>query len=136
MNCWCRKCKKIYQKNYQQTEKGKERQRKSSTQYRQQHPEKIREYRQTLVGHLRRMLQRMKQRCESPKHDSYKYYGGRGIKLKFTSDEFVDYVTNDMSIKDIKQIKGLQIDRINNNGHYERGNIRFVTAKANSNNRE
>ena len=31
--------------------------------------------------------------------------------------------------------RGLQIDRIDNDGHYEKGNIRFVTCVENNNNR-
>lgn len=31
--------------------------------------------------------------------------------------------------------RGFDIDRIDNNGHYEKGNIRFVTHKENCNNR-
>jgi hypothetical protein len=71
------------------------------------------------------MFSNVNSRCNNPRDISYKWYGGRGIKCKFKSvDEFVSYVVNN-----------LQIDRIDNNGHYERGNIRLTTAKENSNNR-
>jgi len=89
------------------------------------------EYNRTIRGHLRRIYAGMKCRCDNPKAKDFKDYGGRGIRLKFTSDEFVDYVINTLKVDP----RGLQIDRINNDGHYEKGNIRFVTAKINNNNR-
>ncbi len=46
-------------------------------------------------------------------------------------DEFRDYVTGVLGVDP----RGLQCDRIDNEGHYERGNIRFVTAKENSHSR-
>ncbi|KKK51461.1 hypothetical protein LCGC14_3114730 [marine sediment metagenome] len=78
----------------------------------------------------------MNQRCSDPKAHNYNRYGGRGIKCLFKSlDTFRDYVMNGSGYDTIEKLKGLQIDRIDNNGHYEKGNIRFVTAKENSNNR-
>lgn len=89
-------------------------------------------YQHTLNGYLRQIFYHMNCRCNNPKHWNYKIYGGRGIKCLFESaDEFIDYVLNKLKIDPRK----LQIDRINNNGHYEKGNIRFVTAKVNANNR-
>lgn len=72
----------------------------------------------------------MIQRCNNKNHKAYKSYGGRGISicerwLKF--DNFYE----DMG----EQPKGLQIDRIDNDGDYEPNNCRWVTPKANSNNR-
>ncbi len=87
------------------------------------------EYHNTVRGYLRRTYQNIKNRCNNL---SNKYYGGRGIKNKFNSpDEFVEYVINELQVDP----RNLQIDRINNDGNYEKGNIRFVTAKVNSNNR-
>lgn len=64
---------------------------------------------------------------------NYNRYGGRGIRCKFNSfEEFFCYIVNTLEIDP----RGLQIDRVNNNGHYEIDNIRFVTAKENCNNRE
>lgn len=70
-------------------------------------------------------------RCEYPNTTYYFNYGGRGISVceewhnleKFIQDMFSTY------------IKGLQIDRIDNNGNYEPGNCRWVTQQENSNNR-
>lgn len=58
-------------------------------------------------------------RCEDPKHDAYKYYGGRGIKFKFKSfKHFIECVG--------KRPEGYSLDRIDVNGHYEPSNIRWM----------
>lgn len=91
-----------------------------------------RKYRNSTIGLLRRVFHNMKYRCDNPEHVSYKNYGGRGIKCFFKSaDEFIDYAINKLQIDP----HGLQIDRIDNNGNYERGNIRFVTRSENNLNR-
>ena len=62
-------------------------------------------------------------RCINENNDHYKHYGGRGIKL---CDEWM-YFEN---FKNWALTNGyqdnLQIDRIDNNGNYERGNIEFM----------
>ena len=108
----CRKCQSNYAKKYYRIHKIKR-------------IKQMKEYRKTFMGSLRRRFDTIKQRCNNPYSPDYKYYGSRGIKCLFeSSDEFIDYIFNE-----------LQIDRIDNNGHYERGNIRLTTAKENSNNR-
>jgi len=91
-----------------------------------------REYVGTIIGSLRHRFSDMKRRCGNPNATDYERYGGRGIRCNFkSSDEFVDYVVNTLKVDP----RGLQIDRINNDGNYEAGNIRFVTAKVNNNNK-
>jgi len=86
----------------------------------------------TIRGLLSHRFQCIKSRCTNPKNKDYGRYGGRGIKCLFKSGiEFVDYILNELQLNP----RGLDIDRINNDGHYERGNIRLVTHKENCNNR-
>ena len=90
-------------------------------------------YYNTIIGHLNSVHYKMIQRCSNNKTHNYNRYGGRGIKCKFkTRLEFIDYVLKELFNVDLDN---LQIDRIDNNGDYEPGNIRFVTAKENCNNR-
>ena len=78
------------------------------------------------------MFNHINQRCNNPAIHNYSRYGGRGITNNFkSSDEFIDYIVYDLKVDP----RGLQIDRINNDGHYGEGNIRFVAAKENNNNR-
>ncbi len=96
----------------------------------------VRKHCVTFKGHLGRKFNGMDQRCNNPNSTRYKDYGGRGIKNKFGSpDEFRGYIMTELGITSIEQIAGLQIDRINNDGHYEKGNIHFVTCKENNNNK-
>lgn len=89
-------------------------------------------YYSTVRGHLNSIFSSMKQRCKDSGHTNYKWYGGRGIKVCFRSfNEFADYVINELQIDP----RELTIDRINNNGNYERGNIRFITQAENNKNK-
>ena len=119
-------------KKYRKTEKGKINTRKNAKLFQEQHPEKIQQYLNTINGHLRHVFANIKHRCCNPKCKHYKNYGGRGIKCLFkNADEFVDYVINELQTDP----RGLTIDRINNEGHYEFGNIRFVSYSENLKNR-
>lgn len=73
--------------------------------------------------------QGMVQRCKNKNHQSYKYYGGRGIKVCERWYNFHNFAA-DMPPKPI----GYEIDRINNNGNYEPSNCRWITPKENSHN--
>ena len=106
------------------------------SQHRKEQCDFQKKYRNTLKGHLQHVYCGLNYRCNNLKCKDYQWYGERGIKNKFKSfDDFFSYVVNNLGIKKIEQIKGLQIDRIDNDGHYEPGNIRWVTSKINNNNR-
>jgi hypothetical protein len=77
-----------------------------------------------------RVWDSMVRRCNNITHHAYKSYGGRGIKV---CEEWLKFENfwKDMGEKP----KGLQIDRINNDGNYEPNNCRWVTPKENMNNR-
>lgn len=66
----------------------------------------------------------IKSRCSNPNNVGYKYYGGRGISVckEWVNDAkaFCDFALSN------GWEKGLFIDRIDVNGDYEPGNIRFV----------
>lgn len=63
-----------------------------------------------------------KVRCTNPKHNSYKYYGERGIEFRF--DSYESFLTEVGKRPTPKH----SIDRIDVNGHYEIGNVRWATA--------
>jgi hypothetical protein len=70
-------------------------------------------------------------RCNTPTSKQYHHYGGRGIECRFESmPDFVLYCTTLPGWDD----RDLEIDRANNSGHYERGNLRFVTRQGNCSN--
>lgn len=64
-------------------------------------------------------------RCTNTKTWQYNYYGGRGIKNNFNS--FLDFYTYVSSLDKYKDatLKNLTIDRIDNNGNYEVGNLKW-----------
>lgn len=75
----------------------------------------------------------IKNRCYNQKDKKYKNYGGRGIKVcdEWLND-FEAFYTWSLSHG---YEKGLEIDRIDNNGNYEPDNCRYTTRRENMLNR-
>jgi len=59
-------------------------------------------------------------RCTRPNEQCFKHYGGRGIKFLFKDFESF--------YKELgPRPKGLELERINNDGHYEPGNVKWAS---------
>lgn len=72
-------------------------------------------------------------RCMNESDPNYPNYGGRGITVYPLWMQrprlFIEY------LESLGWEKGLSLDRIDNNGNYEPGNLKFSTAKEQANNR-
>ncbi len=66
-----------------------------------------------------------KDRCDNTNNPAYHRYGGRGIRFLFSS--FEEFFTELGEKPQPKRSYG--VDRIDNNGHYQKGNVRWATAK-------
>jgi hypothetical protein len=75
-----------------------------------------------------RAYQDAKQRCTNPNSVRWYTHGGRGIKFMFNNfGEFFDYVG--------PRPEGMTLDRIDNDGNYETGNLRWATPSQQMSNR-
>lgn len=72
----------------------------------------------------------MRTRCNNPKALYFKDYGGRGITVCERWSKFENFLA-DMG----ERPGNLQIDREDNNGNYEPGNVRWVTCSVNGRNK-
>lgn len=78
----------------------------------------------------------IKSRCFNKKVQGYKNYGGRGITMcdewKNDAKAFIDYISN---LEHCGRV-GYTLDRIDNNGNYEPGNVRFASKTTQSRNQQ
>lgn len=80
--------------------------------------------------------QMIKQRCYNLKNDRYDRYGGRGISMYKpwinNYESFRQYVEEEINEKQ----EGWTLDRIDNDGNYEPGNLRWASQKTQVRNRK
>lgn len=76
-----------------------------------------------------KVWKKIKYRCLNPNSREYKYYGARGITIaeewKEDFQAFYNYVSQLPHFGE----EGYSLDRINNDGNYEPGNLRYATPK-------
>lgn len=74
----------------------------------------------------------MQQRCGNPRHEHFRYYGGRGIRV---CDEWLGPGGFARFLAEVgERPPGRTIDRIDNGGNYEPGNVRWATQSEQSSN--
>ena len=75
---------------------------------------------------IRQIFYTIRQRCNSPSHQHFRNYGGRGIRCEFESaDEFYAWAMEH------GYREGLDVDRIDGDGTYSPDNCPFVDHKTN-----
>jgi hypothetical protein len=71
-----------------------------------------------------------KDRCTNSKHKAFLDYGGRGIQFKFASPVAMAlWVQENLGLH-----PELHLDRIDNDGHYEPGNLRYLNSSQSQSN--
>lgn len=77
----------------------------------------------------------MKSRCYNPKDKDFHRWGGRGIRVcDAWRSSFEAYLAYLRSLG-FTGAKGQEVDRIDNDGHYEPGNLRITNAVSQARNR-
>jgi Staphylococcus phage HNH endonuclease len=84
---------------------------------------------------LYQLWKRVNRRCYDTTAHNYRWYGGRGISVwepwRHDAGVFIEYVEQNMGPRP----DGMSLDRRDNDGNYEPGNLRWATALEQAKNR-
>ena len=83
---------------------------------------------------LYRVWAAMLERCNSVANKQYQSYGGRGITVCSEWEDFAKYSAYVDSLPKPKGVKRLSLDRIDNDGNYEPGNLRWASDESQARN--
>ena len=113
-------------KRFANTQKGKEQLKKAAAVRAKQNKKPAR-----WVA-LRKLCQTAFDRCYNKNSASFSNYGGRGIVIAFSSaSDMAQWIVDNLGYPR----RGYSLDRINNDGNYEPGNIRWATKEEQANNK-
>lgn len=80
---------------------------------------------------LLRRMEAARQRCTNEKDKAYPNYGGRGVRFCFPSVALAAvWVMENLGLH-----QEMELDRVDNNGGYAPGNLRYIPRRVNTNNR-
>ena len=84
-------------------------------------------------------VQAMKARCCSKNHNHYAAYGGRGIEFRFAGvKQGTIWIMENLGLppsSSVEERSRIQLDRIDPDGHYEPGNLRWISVELNQYNK-
>ena len=88
-----------------------------------------------------RCYNNIQQRCENTNHPAYRNYGGRGIRLNLSREEFLEiYFSSDtcencgteLNDQNRNLKNGRTLDRVDQAKSYEKGNLRLLCRSCNA----